>query len=109
MAFIHVRLRDDKDNDIAAWYESQDDKSTAVRRAIRAYIGLHDGGAQEAVVREAVGRQLAQLPDVVAAAVKEALESYQLTPSDEDHGQSGTEDPELASRLDAQLDNFFGG
>ena len=54
MTFIHVRLRDGKDDDIAAWYEAQEDKSAAVRKAIRTYLRLHNGETQEAVVREAV-------------------------------------------------------
>jgi hypothetical protein len=105
MASIHVRLRADKDDDIAAWYEAQDDKSTAVREAIRAAIDRDNGQGQEAAVKEAVGRELARLPQVVTAAVREALEDYQLSPAD--NKGPGSEDPELASRLDAQLDEFF--
>ena len=41
---------------------------------------LQNGDTQEAVVREAVTRELSRLPDVVAAAVREALEGYNLTP-----------------------------
>jgi len=103
MASIHVRLRADKDDDIAAWYEAQDDKSTAVREAIRAAIDRDNG--QESAVKEAVGRELARLPQVVTAAVREALKGYQLSPAD--NKGPGSEDPELASRLDAQLDEFF--
>ncbi|MEA3342012.1 MAG: hypothetical protein U9R15_18770 [Chloroflexota bacterium] len=103
---IRVRLRASKDDDIATWYERQEDRSGAVRRAIRAYMRLHDGDAQEAVVRGAVVRELARLPDVVAVAVREALNGYQLTPVQE--REPGTEDPELATRLDAQLDDLFG-
>jgi hypothetical protein len=109
MVIIHVRLRDGKEDDIAAWYEAQEDKSAAVRKAIRTYLGLHNGETQEAVVREAVNRELARLPDVVARAVREALKNYEVMPLDGESTAPGAEDPEMASRLDAQLDDFFGG
>ena len=107
MTIIHVRLRDGIDDDIAGWYEGQEDKSGAVRKALRAYIGLHNGSTQENVVREAVGRELSRLPDIVAAAVREALEGYRLTAARP--VEPGAEDPTLAARLDDQLDEFFGG
>jgi len=109
LTFIHVRLRDGKDDDIAAWYEAQEDKSAAVRKALRAYLGLHNGETQEAVVREAVNRELARLPDVVAGAVRDALENYEMATWDDEPTAPGAEDPETAARLDAQLDDFFGG
>jgi hypothetical protein len=110
MVIIHVRLREGKEDDIAAWYEAQEDKSAAVRKALRTYLGLHNGETQEAVVREAVNRELARLPDVVAGAVREALENvarpYEMA---DEPTAPGAEDPEMAARLDAQLDDFFGG
>ena len=106
MVIIHVRLRDGKEDDIAAWYEAQEDKSAAVRKAIRTYLRLHNGETQEAVVREAVNRELARLPDVVAGAVRDALENYEMA---DEPTAPGAEDPETAARLDAQLDDFFGG
>jgi len=113
LTFIHVRLRDGKDDDIAAWYEAQEDKSAAVRKAIRTYLRLHNGETQEAVVREAVNRELARLPDVVAGAVRDALENvarpYEVATWDDEPTAPGAEDPEMAARLDAQLDDFFGG
>ena len=104
--FIHVKLREGREDDIAAWYEAQGDKSQAVRDAIRAYMGLQNGATQEAVVKEAVARELARLPDVVASAVREALSSYRLAPAEMER-EPGAEDPELAARLDAQIDEFF--
>lgn len=119
--FIHVRLKDDRDSDIEAWYAAQEDKSKAVRAAIRAYIRLQNGESQEAAVREAVTLALesqesvvkdvvtlalAGLPEVVAVAVREALANYQLAPAVE--REPGVEDPELAARLDDDLDAFFG-
>ena len=103
---IRVRLREGKDDDIVAWYEHQEDRSEAVGRSIRAYMGLHNGDTQEAVVKETVVRELARLPDVVAVAVREALAGYQLAPAQA--REPGAEDPELAARLDAQLDDLFG-
>ena len=106
--YIHVRLRDERDDDIAEWYGAQEDKSGAVRKAIRAAIRLQNGDTQEAVVREAVTRELSRLPDVVAAAVREALEGYNLTPATNMEPAPDGEDPDLAARLDEQLDDFFG-
>jgi len=107
MAFIHIRLRDGIDDDVAAWYEAQADKSEAVREAIRAAMRLQNGDTQEAVVKEAVARELARLPDVVACAVREALSSYRFSSAEADR-EPGAEDPELAARLDSQLEDFFG-
>ncbi len=102
---IQVRLREGRDDDIAAWYAAQEDKSETVRRAIRAYMRLQNGDTQESVVREAVARELARLPDVVASAVRETLAAYSLTiggaPS-----PSGV-DPELDNLMDSQLGQFF--
>jgi hypothetical protein len=106
-AFIHVRLREGRDDDVATWYEAQDDRSEAVREAIRVYMRLQSDNTQEAVIKEAVARELARLPDVVACAVREALASYRLAPVELSR-EPGAEDPELAARLDAQLDDFFG-
>ncbi len=106
--FIHVKLRQGRDEDIIAWYEAQTDKSEAVRKAIRAYLRLQNGDTQEAVIGKAVSKALAGLPDLVAAAVRNALTDYQLAPAPERESELGEEDPELAARLDAQLDEFFG-
>jgi len=106
---IHVRLRD-SDADIETWYTAQTDKSKAVRDAIRAYVRLQNGASQEAVIKDAViaamGGELARLPNLVAGAVRDALANYQLRPAQE-QAAPGDEDPELAARLDAQLDEFF--
>ncbi|RLC73211.1 MAG: hypothetical protein DRJ03_23390 [Chloroflexi bacterium] len=103
---IHVRVREGVDDDIAAWYGTQVEKSDAVRQAIRAHMQLQHTDTLEAMVRQVVACELARLPDVVAVAVREALAGYQLTPAQE--RESGPEDPELAARLDAQLDDLFG-
>lgn len=103
--FIHVRLREGTDDDLRDWYESQGDKSGAVREAIRAYIRMQNGESQETAIREAVATVTANLPFVVAEAVKEALANYQLSPMQERQA-AGDEDPELAARLDAQIDDW---
>jgi len=102
---IHVRLRERGDDDIAAWYEAQQDKSGAVREAIRSYIRMQNGESQETAIREAVAIATANLPIVVAEAVKEALAAYRLSPMQE-RQVVGDEDPELAARLDSQLDDW---
>ena len=98
---------DEKDVDLLDWLARQANKSAALREAIRAAMRLQNGDSQEAVVRAAVAGELARLPDVVASAVREALAGYRL-PSAEVEREPGAEDPELAARLDAQLDEFFG-
>lgn len=100
--FIHVKLREGRDDDITTWYESLDDKSGAVREALRTFIRIQNGEGQQAAIREAVARATAQLPAIVAEAVRDALATYQLSPMQE-RVASNNEDPELAGRLDAQL------
>ncbi len=105
MEGIHLRLREGKDDDIADWYTNQPDKSAAVREAIRARIRLGRNG-QDAIIRQAVAQGLAQLPDVVAAAVQSALAEYRLAPATASSGAE-IEGPELAASLDEQLDSFL--
>jgi hypothetical protein len=104
---IHVRLRPGQDDDIAAWYEAQNDKSRAIREAIRVYIKAQSGGGLETLVRQVVAQELARLPALVSAAVCEALESYQFVPAGVGSHHAADENPELASRLDEQIDSLF--
>jgi hypothetical protein len=76
-----------------------------VREAIRAFIRMQNGESQETAIREAVTKVTANLPFIVAEAVKEALADYQLSPVRE-HQAVGDENPELAALLDAQLDDW---
>lgn len=103
--FIHVRLREGTDDDLRNWYESQGDKSGTVREAIRSYIRMQNGESQETAIREAVATATANLPFIVAEAVKEALAAYRLSPTQERQAV-GDEDPELAARLDGQADDW---
>jgi len=96
-------LREGREDDIAAWYEAQADKSQAVRDALRVAIRLQNGNTQEAVVKEAVARELARLPDIVAATVRDALAAYRLAPTGDQEREPGEEDPELAATVDSQL------
>jgi hypothetical protein len=105
MPVIHVRLKEGRDDDLIAWYGAQSDKSRAVRAAIRTAMRLQDGATQETSVEELVVAELARLPDVVAAAVGEALRSHSLASTV--LARSGEEDPELAARFDEQLTHFF--
>ncbi len=89
------------------WYQAQPDKSESVRAAILAYMRLQNGTTQEAVIKNVVARELVRLPDIVAAAVRDVLEAYSLAPAALD--STDGENPELAARLDAGLDNFFEG
>jgi hypothetical protein len=108
MGFLHIRLREGRDDDLAAWYDAQDDKSQAVRDALRAAIRQDGADDQEAIIRQAVARELGCLPDVIAAAVRDTLEAYDLTARPQEPN-GGDVDAELAARLDGQLDDFFGG
>jgi len=110
---IHVRLRPGVDDGIAAWYEQQGDKSNCVRQVILSQIereqgdGNADAAALADVVGAAVQAAMGDLQTMVKAAVREALSSYQLTLA-ASQAQGSAEDPELAARLDAGLDEFFG-
>jgi hypothetical protein len=106
-------IDDKKDADILEWWHAQTNKSAVLREAARAYMRLQNGGRQQestnevtTEVLEALSLELARLPDVVAAAVHNALAGYRLAAA-RDEGEPGEEDPELAIRLDAQLDEFF--
>jgi hypothetical protein len=107
MMTIHVRLRPGQDDEIATWYDTQQDKSRAVREAIRAYIKAQSGDHLETIVQHVVARELAGLPTLVSAAVREALESYHFARVGAGHHSASDENPELASRLDEQIDTFF--
>ena len=96
--FIHVMLREDRDDDLAAWYRAQADKSQAVRDVLRAAVC---NGTQEVTVGDVLDR----LPAIVAAAVQDALRDYQFAPTSP-HREPEAEDPELAARLDGQLDDW---
>ncbi len=129
---IHVRLRPGKDDDIARWYEGLERKSAAVREALRRQIrqveesawratgtdagrvmGVDRGdngellAAIDRVVKEAVAeamsRELDELPARINAVACEAL-----TQGEGEASGGGSEDPELAARLDEQLDSFLG-
>ena len=104
---IHVRLRPGQDDDIAAWYEAQYDKSRAVREAIRVYIKAQNEDHLETMIQQVVAQELARLPALVSAAVREALESYQFVSIGTGSHPAADENPELASRLDEQIDSFF--
>lgn len=97
---------DERDADLLTWLAAQANKSAALRGAIRAYMRSQNGESQEAIIRDAVQRAMGGLPDLVTGAVKDAL-GYQFTRGQMERTPGG-EDPELAARLDAQLDDFFG-
>ena len=111
MDFIHVRLRPGRDDDIAAWYEAQEDKSEAVRNAIRAAMEAESGDGRMAAITEAVSEaladELARLPGMVAQTVKDALASYQLTPTTE--VPEGNEPAAAAANLDGLLERLGNG
>ena len=132
MRDIHVRLRPGKDDDIATWYQALDHKSATVREALRRQmrqvedsawratrtdargarntvqfrdgelIATIDRVVKEAVV-EAMSRELDELHARISAVVRKALAQGKA-----EAAGGGNENPELAARLDEQLDSFFG-
>jgi len=96
---------DEKDRDVLDALGAATNRSAMLRESVRVYMRLQNED-QEAVIKETVARELARLPDVVACAVREALSSYRFAPAEADR-EPGAEDPELAARLDAQLEDFF--
>ena len=100
--FIHVLLRESVDDDVAAWYDAQADKSEAVREALRLAIQVGKNGGQDALVKEAVAEVLQRyLPDLVSAAVGRALASYRLAPAEQDN--TGDVDEQERERARALL------
>ena len=126
MGEIQARLRPRKDDAIAEWLEAQENKSAAIRRALRGHIRRQGGEREETValiaeavvgrmvrampealetaVRTAVAAELDNLQEIVDSAVREALDGRELKVGDD---QPGGEDPELAAQVDRQLSAFF--
>jgi len=99
--FIHALVRKGIDDDIAAWYNAQKDKSEAIRELVRLAIQAGKNGGREAAVKEAVAETLQQyLPDLVSAAVGRALASYRLAPAEQ---ASGDVDEQERARARALL------
>lgn len=84
MAHLHVKLQPGRDDDIIAWLEAQENKSAAVRAAIRRAM--------------APPLDPAELKAVVRAAVAEALRGKVVVGGKVDGPE---EDPELAAALDS--------
>ena len=111
MVVLHVRLRPGRDDDIVAWYEAQEDKSEAVRNAIRAAMEAESGDGRMAAITEAVSEtladELARLPGMVAQTVKDALANYQFAPRAET--SEGDEPATAAANLDGLLERLGNG
>ncbi len=95
---LQARLRPGKDDDLIEWYLMQEDRSAAVRLALRTYLQSEN----------AADDPLRDLPGLVTAAVQAALEGVQLAPATSPDADPG-EDAALAARLDEQLDGFWDG
>jgi len=80
----------------------------SLRELVREHLRLHNGDTQEAIVKAVVAGELARLPDLVAAAVRDALAGYRLADANTPDVEPGAENPELAGRLDAELDARWG-
>ncbi|MDW8069088.1 MAG: hypothetical protein RML46_09260 [Anaerolineae bacterium] len=98
-----ITFDEERDADLLAWLDGQANQSAAVRAALRAYIRLNNGEGREATVKEVVEAVLLVLRETVAAAMMEALANYRIPVAAE---YDGDEDPELAARLDAQLEEW---
>ena len=99
--FIHALVRKGIDDDIAAWYNAQKDKSEAIRELVRLAIQADKNGGQEAAVKKAVAEVLQQcLPDLVSAAVSRAMASYRLAPAEQaNEGDADEQERERARSL----------
>lgn len=97
--YLHVRLKMGRDDDLMAWYLAQEDRSAAVREALRAYLQRENYA----------DNPLRDLPGLVTAAVQAALEGVQLAPAAPAPDADPGEDAALAARLDEQLDGFWDG
>jgi len=89
MAYIHVRLNGTRDQDIIAWLDAQENKTYAVKAAIRA-----------AIEDKPAAIDLSAIRTVFEAVLDERLTGLALTKS---AGPPHGEDPELAGRLDAMF------
>ena len=94
MARLHIRLHDRTDRDIIDWLDSQQDKTAAVKNAIRAALG-NIPGTEPAIV------DLGAIRAVFEAVLDERLQSLVWVGGAEDPRCPANEDPELAARLDA--------
>jgi len=100
--FIHVLLREGVDDDVAAWYDAQSDKSQAVREALRLAIQVGTNGGRDSAVKEAVAEVLQRyMPDLVSAAVSRALASYRLVSAEQ--ANEGDADEQERARARALL------
>lgn len=95
--FIHIRLRPGHDDDLAAWYEAQVDKSKAVRSLLRA--GLKH--------KQEVALEL-RLPGMIKAMIHDALAGFKLHPAGEGEDSGGPENAVLGSKVDDLLSSFEG-
>ncbi len=86
--YLALRLREGEDDDLIAWIEQQPNKSHAVREYLRRGLASKTSTAID----------MAELRAVIIAAVQEAL------PSGDPAATNGSENPQLAERLD----NLFG-
>jgi Arc/MetJ-type ribon-helix-helix transcriptional regulator len=92
--FINVRLRKDKDDDIATWYKAQDDRSEAVRAALRLVLALKDE----------VGRWYERQDDPAEAILK-AIEAYRNTATQQEIYKQGEQTLDKLAELDALGDD----
>jgi Arc/MetJ-type ribon-helix-helix transcriptional regulator len=92
--FINVRLRKDKDDDIATWYKAQDDRSEAVRAALRLVLALKDE----------VGRWYERQDDPAESILK-AIEAYRNTATQQEIYKQGEQTLDKLAELDALGDD----
>jgi hypothetical protein len=90
-------INTDDDADILDWWEQQDNKSAAVRAAIRATMGVKPAPAAEpvtvAALRQVIREELAQVE----------LQAAHTDPGTADTTVTEDVDPAAAARLDAMF------
>ena len=94
MARLHIRLNDETDQDILAWLDAQNDKTAAVKTALRAMMA---GGAPQS---EAAEMDLCAIRAVFETVLDERLGGLTVVGSDSGAGGPSEEDTELAAKLD---------
>ena len=102
MAHIHVRLYEDNDGDIIKWLSEQENKTQAVKAAIRADIGgdVHQVDAPQVDAPEVT---LVAIRATIEAALDQRMLCGAIAASGgSDDGPQG-EDPELAAKLDSMF------
>ncbi|MBN1813652.1 MAG: hypothetical protein JXA14_17565 [Anaerolineae bacterium] len=93
MTRLNMRLHDERDRDIVAWLDAQEDKTAAIKAAIRA--AMSNGHSQEPTAVD-----LGAIRAVLEAVLDERLSGLAL---EADRPPRKGEDSDVAAKLDAMF------